>query len=217
MITPASALPPHPAARARALAAVAQRMQAQPYTGQNPIVELQAMSTVFRLFAKADDTTVQEVQAMWYKIAANDPLALAVSANNTSGDRNAVTSITAGRQKAVNAKAKYPPGALGQAKKQLNTQADATLGSATLVTGRSHAEQNLLAWIAPKLTADSVFYIAGTKDPCTQCQPRLSGYQNRLVLLGYDNMFTYHDGGDNQDVLANDVRDQVDPQMLDVP
>ncbi|MDI3289166.1 hypothetical protein [Polyangium sp. 15x6] len=217
------AVAPHPAQVARPFDArglgVAQRARAQvvAFTGTNPITELQTMSEVFRLFAKVDDSTIQEVQAMWYKHATGDSLSLAVSANNTVGDKNAALSIGKGRTKAHQETKKYPRGAMGEAKPHVGSRSDLTFPSATVILGKSHAEQNLLAWIASRLTTESVFYIAGTKDPCTQCQPRLSGYQNRLVLAGYANMFTYHDGGVNQGVLESNVKDQVDYQTLAIP
>ncbi|MCX4244144.1 hypothetical protein [Paraliomyxa miuraensis] len=181
------------------------------------MTELQAIGEAFRAFAKAEDTTIQEVQAMWYRLGAEGPLLLAASANNTSGERNAVDAIASGLAKAQNDRTRYPRGALGTAKGYLDTRAHASFPNATLVSGRSHAEQNLLRWIAPQLTRDSVFYIAGTKDPCSQCKPRMRGYQQRLTQAGHANMFQYGDGGRNQNVLERDVRDQVDVDALEVP
>ncbi|MCH9686605.1 MAG: DUF4157 domain-containing protein [Deltaproteobacteria bacterium] len=187
------------------------------YTGEDPIAELQAIAEAFRAFAKAEDTTIQEVQAMWFKLAAKDDLELAVSANNTSGEKRAVEAIAAGLKKATADTNKHARGAIGTAKTYLSTPAHATHDTATPVPGRSHAEQNLLRWIAPRLTKESVFYIAGTKDPCTQCLPRLSAYFERLKSAGYAKMFTYHDGGRHQRVEEKDVKDQVDPKALDLP
>jgi hypothetical protein len=201
---------------------IAQRARVMPaapaaYTGVAPIAELQDISEAFRAFAKAKDTTTQEVQAMWYKHATGGALQLAVSANNTAGGKGAVNAIDEGLKMALLEKKKYPGGAIGTAKGYLNSSAHLTYASAKLVGGCSHAEQNLLKWIAPNLTAESVFYIAGTKDPCTQCKPRMSGYQALLVTAGHANMFTYHDGGANQAVLESDVKEQVDYQALAVP
>lgn len=187
------------------------------YTGTDPKDELRDMGIVFRDFAKVANGNIQEVQAMWYAINRWDEYSLAVSANASNHDQNAVDAIATGIATTLANQDVHPAQAIVTARAHLYGRAHATWPPAQLVRGQSHAEQNLLAWIAQHITADSTFIIAGSKDPCTQCLPKLTAYRQRLIARGYLRMFTFLDGGQNQVVPAQNLATQVDPAALRVP
>jgi hypothetical protein len=227
-------LPPHPAtvvqqregrwlltprgaeARAAQRMELVEQQEAQPtdFIKDNPQSGLVEFSEACLTFAKASDGTVQEVQAMWYRLSTDGPWALAVSANSAGHDRYAVNAIEAGILVATNIKGHGKKQAEKNAKALLASRSKKAIAVATTVTGKSHAEQNLLRWIAPQLTTTSAFYIYGTKNPCSQCRPRLARYQARLEGTGAQFFFKDQRG---QDVEEDAVKEQVVANDLAIP
>jgi hypothetical protein len=99
-------------------------------------------------FAKVADGCVQEVQSMWYQLEEKGGYKLAVSANNSGHAKDAVTAIEKGVVTVKGTKGYGGKAAVTTAKSKLTSDFEVLLKAATLVGGCSHAEQNLLRWIA---------------------------------------------------------------------
>jgi hypothetical protein len=174
---------------------------------------LKKMCDVALALAKAEDSTVMEVQAMYYRVDKSGKFQLAISANNARCVPEIVDLIQQGLTNSAHYNARAAK-AQAEALHQLEVVPDfaVVFRDVIKVKGNSHAEQNLLKSIVTKLKSHCRIYIYGTKPPCNQCRLVLDGYKARL---GSDDRLLYSTAKGDINVRAFDG--QLDPSTLALP